>query len=72
MISLSHHMEDKAVLPVLPQPSMTEEQAIKALVHLHLASWWQSTFHDAEKRWKQLEEQQVLNHGRVKSLLAAY
>ncbi|KAL7859032.1 hypothetical protein SRHO_G00141790 [Serrasalmus rhombeus] len=37
----------------------------KALDHLHLVSWWepQSTFCDAEKQRKQLEEQQVSSEG---------
>ncbi|KAL6465136.1 hypothetical protein MHYP_G00252690 [Metynnis hypsauchen] len=41
--------------------STTEEEAIKTLVHLHLAGWreLQAVFQDAKNHWKQLEEQQV-------------
>ncbi|KAL7882508.1 hypothetical protein SRHO_G00001660 [Serrasalmus rhombeus] len=49
-----------------------EKEAIKTLVHLHLASWWeqQAVFQDAEKHWKQLEDQQVAPCQMVRSLLA--
>ncbi|KAL7844813.1 hypothetical protein SRHO_G00233520 [Serrasalmus rhombeus] len=48
----------------------TAEEAIKTLVHLYLASWreLQSVFQDAEKHWKQLEEQQVATLQMVRSL----
>ncbi|KAL6491200.1 hypothetical protein MHYP_G00015450 [Metynnis hypsauchen] len=37
-----------------------EKEAIKTMVHLHLTGWreLQAVFQDAEKHWKQLEEQQ--------------
>ncbi|KAL6465081.1 hypothetical protein MHYP_G00273980 [Metynnis hypsauchen] len=49
-----------------------EEEAVKTLVHLHLAGWWelQAVFQDAEKHWKQLEEQQVETRQMVRNLLA--
>ncbi|XP_036419022.1 tripartite motif-containing protein 35-like [Colossoma macropomum] len=42
------------------------------LVHLHQADWWelQAVFLDAEKHWKQLEDQQVATCQMVRSLLA--
>ncbi|KAL6461288.1 hypothetical protein MHYP_G00312540 [Metynnis hypsauchen] len=48
---------------------MAEEEAIKTLVHLHLAGWQelQAASCDAEKRWKQLKEQQVANCQMVRS-----
>ncbi|KAL7838022.1 hypothetical protein AOLI_G00264260 [Acnodon oligacanthus] len=50
---------------------MVEEEAIKTLVHLHLAGWreLQAAFQDSEKYWKQLEEQQLATHQKVRSLL---
>ncbi|KAL7865988.1 hypothetical protein SRHO_G00112350 [Serrasalmus rhombeus] len=52
--------------------STAEREAINTLVHPYLASWWelQAVFQDAEKHWKQLEEQQVATHQMVRSLLA--
>ncbi|KAL7848266.1 hypothetical protein AOLI_G00229840 [Acnodon oligacanthus] len=48
---------------------MAEEENIKTLVHLHLAGWreLQAVFQDAEKHWKQLEEQQVATCQMVRS-----
>ncbi|KAL7864387.1 hypothetical protein AOLI_G00158070 [Acnodon oligacanthus] len=51
--------------------SVAEEGAIKTLVHLHLAGWHKllAVFQDAEKHWKQLEEQQVATCQMVRNLL---
>ncbi|KAL6461577.1 hypothetical protein MHYP_G00297210 [Metynnis hypsauchen] len=56
----------------IEEVSTAERKAIKTLVHLHLAGWreLQAAFQDAEKHWKQLEEQQVATRQMVRSLLA--
>ncbi|KAL7834525.1 hypothetical protein SRHO_G00287720 [Serrasalmus rhombeus] len=52
--------------------SPAERETVKTLVRLHLTGWWelQAVFQDAEKHWKQLEEQQVATRQMVRSLLA--
>ncbi|KAL7878320.1 hypothetical protein AOLI_G00092940 [Acnodon oligacanthus] len=56
----------------IEEVSTAEREAIKTLVHLHLAGWreLQAVFQDAEKHWKQLEEQQMTTRQMVGSLLA--
>ncbi|KAL7869892.1 hypothetical protein AOLI_G00138800 [Acnodon oligacanthus] len=49
--------------------STAEEEAMKTVVHLRLAGWreLQAVFQDAEKHWKQLEEQQVVARQIIRS-----
>ncbi|KAL7843413.1 hypothetical protein AOLI_G00249250 [Acnodon oligacanthus] len=54
--------------------STAKREIIKTLVRLHLAGWWglQAVFQDAEKHWKQVEEQQVATSQMVMSLLVEW